>query len=205
MNPTACELLAECASAGATLTATDGRLHLEHAGGIPESLRQQLKRHREELLALLGPTSSGSVIAEEPRHSPQLAALAEVFEDCGPVEVLPCSPRRWPRDGAAAILRRLRRHGKRDAARDLRDAWEERLAVLIAEGQPLAKAETVALEELERLSVERGHGMPSWNVLARAAEGSGSTAGDGTEQTSTSADRAHKPQVCWRRTPSGAS
>ena len=206
MTATACELLAECARVGATVTAAEGRLRLEHAGGISEDLRQQLKQHREELLALLEPGSSGrSVIAEAPRHSPQLAALAEVFDDCGPVEVLPCSPRRWARDGAAGILRRLRRHGKREAARDLHDAWEERLAVLIADGQPMARAEAVALEELERLAAERGHGMPSWHALAHAAEGSGNTAGEGTEETSTSAECAHKPRVCWRRTPRGAS
>lgn len=58
-----------------------------------------------------------------------------------------------PRRRAARAIRRARRHGRRPLAINLRDAWEERVAVCIIDGRLAeSEAERIAMIEVEDIA-----------------------------------------------------
>jgi hypothetical protein len=68
----------------------------------------------------------------------------------------------------ALLLRKLRKRGDRLRAIDLRDAWDERLAICCIDGAlPLSRAQVIACDEVERLADGWGH-APS---IADSGEG----------------------------------
>jgi hypothetical protein len=72
-----------------------------------------------------------------------------------------------PRARVALLLRQLRKRGDRLRAIDLRDAWEERLAICCIDGAlPLSRAQVIACDEVERLA-------DGWGAYPSNREGGG--------------------------------
>ena len=163
-------LLVELARRGIELRAVGDRLRYRPRSAMTPDLADRLAAHRGDLLAILAAAdlAAGDTAAPAPTYTPQerrlladcpAAALAavdaakRVFASLGGVVVKAVvSFKSAARDSAARMIRDARRSGGDGRAVALRDAWRERLAICIVDGDlSIRDAEAVALDDLRSI------------------------------------------------------
>lgn len=162
----AAELLARCRRSGVELRRHGGAIGISAEFEIGEAMLGKVRELKPQLLALLeeAPSSRGA------RLEAIIAAAAAAFAESGGVELRTPKGNGWARRGAAEILRRMRRWGDLSAAVAARDAWRERVAIATIEGGiPEARAEAMALKELERMASEWAERGPRRSRARRRA------------------------------------
>ncbi len=130
-------LLVELARRGIELRAAGDRLRYRPRAAMTPDLADRLAAHRGDLLAILAAAD----------------AAKPAFATLGGATVEAVAPfKSAARDGAARLIRDARRGGDDGRAVALQDAWRERLAICMVDGNlSIRDAEAVALDELRTI------------------------------------------------------